>query len=599
MVRLLSRESEVTKTRFAHKLPFGATLSDDGRRTRFRLWAPSAERVQLRIQNGETTEMTPVDDGWFELETAAPPGTRYKYVLPNSLGVPDPASRLQDGDVHGWSVVVDPRAHEWHNVTWTGRPWHEAIVYEVHAGVMGGFDGLANALPHLQEIGITAVEILPIADFPGRRNWGYDGVLPYAPDEAYGTPGELKTLIDKAHGLGLIMILDVVYNHFGPDGAYLHVYAREFFDEAKHTPWGAAIDFTKPEVREYFIENALYWLMEYRFDGLRFDAVHAIEDKTFLRALAYAIRTRVEPGRQICLVLEHEGNKASLIGGGDLFDAQWADDAHHCWHVMLTGEREGYYADFADASTLLAKALAEGFAYQGQTSPRGKRRGEPSAQLPPRAFVFCLQNHDQIGNRAMGERLTQLADPEALRAAAAVLLLAPEIPMLFMGEEYGSRAPFLYFTDHHDELAELVRNGRRTEFAHFAAFTDPKKREQIPDPNAPETFELSIPDRADADPRTEAHYLILLALRNRHIIPRIPGTTSLGAGPVGDTGVLARWSMGDGSELIIASNLGGRPLPMDAVDGPLLFESRKGDADSARNGRLPARCTVAFLQERT
>jgi len=219
--------------------------------------------------------------------------------------------------------------------------------------------------------------------------------------------------------------------------------------------------------------------------------------------------------------------------------------------------------------------------------------------LPPTAFVFCLQNHDQIGNRAMGERLTQLADPEALRAAAAVLLLAPEIPMLFAGEEFGSRAPFLFFTDHNEELAKLVREGRRKEFEHFAAFADPKRREQIPDPNASATFELSLPDRADADPRTEAHYRILLGLRHRHIIPRIPGTTSLGAAPVGDTGVLARWSLGDGAELIIASNLGATPLSIDAVDGSTLFESRVGDADAVRNGRLPARCTVAFMQERT
>ncbi|HEX3349863.1 MAG TPA: malto-oligosyltrehalose trehalohydrolase [Acetobacteraceae bacterium] len=587
----------MTKTRFVHKLPFGATLSDDGETTRFRIWAPSVPSIRLVLDSVAEYPMQGTGGGWHELVTEATAGTRYRYLLPDGLVVPDPGSRRQDGDVHGWSVVVDPTAHEWHSVTWTGRPWHEAIVYELHAGAMGGFDGIGDALPGLAELGITAIEMMPIADFPGRRNWGYDGVLPYAPDEAYGTIGELKTLIDKAHGHGLMMLLDVVYNHFGPDGAYLHVYAREFFDEAKHTPWGAAIDFHRPEVREYFIENAIYWLNEYRFDGLRFDAVHAIEDETFLHDLARAIRTRIEPGRQVCLVLEHGGNKASLLGGGNRFDAQWADDAHHCWHVLLTGEHEGYYADYTDAAALLAKALSEGFAYQGQKSPRGRIRGEPSASLPSDAFVFCLQNHDQIGNRAFGERLTQLADPEALRAAAAMLLLAPEIPMLFMGEEYGARAPFLYFTDHTPELAKLVRDGRRKEFAHFAAFADPNRREQIPDPNAPATFELSIPDRADADPRTEAHYRILLGIRHRHIIPRLPGTTSLGAAPVGDTGVLARWTMGDGAELIIASNVGGQPLQMDAVDAPMLFESRGGDADSVRNGRLPARCTVAFMQE--
>ena len=582
---------------FAHPLPFGAEPQTNGQ-TLFRIWAPSVPSLEIEIDGAPARAMNQGQAGWFELSVPCGPATRYRYRMPDGTAVPDPASRRQDGDVHGWSVVVDPRAHEWYNVTWTGRPWHEAIVYELHAGAMGGFSGIGDQLERLRDIGFTAIEIMPIADFPGRHNWGYDGVLPYAPDEAYGTPGELKALIDRAHGLGLSVMLDVVYNHFGPDGAYLHAYAKEFFDEGKHTPWGAAIDFRRPEVSDYFIQNALYWLNEYRFDGLRFDAVHAIAEPGFLPKMARAIRAGVESGREIALVLEHEGNKSSLLEG--LFDAQWADDAHHCFHVLLTGESEGYYEDFANPAEQLARCLREGFAYQGETSPHiGKPRGEPSGHLPTTAFVYCLQNHDQVGNRAMGERLTQLADPGALAAATALLLLAPMIPLVFMGEESGSHVPFLFFTDHNLDLAKLVREGRRKEFAHFAAFADPHRREQIPDPNAPETFKLSVPDAADGDLTVTALYRVLLGLRTRHIVPRLKGCRSVGAMALGATGVVARWIMGDGAELVLATNFGAEALSLDALDGPTLFESRPGDAERVREGQLPARATVAFLLERT
>jgi maltooligosyltrehalose trehalohydrolase len=372
------------------------------------------------------------------------------------------------------------------------------VIYELPPGTFGGFDGIRAELPRLAALGVTVIELMPIADFPGQHNWGYDGVLPYAPDAAYGTPEALKALVDAAHGLGLMVMLDVVYNHFGPDGAYLHAYAKSFFREDLHTPWGAAIDFDRPEVQQYFEQNALYWLMEYRFDGLRFDAVHAIGSPAFLDQLAAFLRSGVEPGRYIHLVLEHEGNAArhlreSATAPG--FDAQWTDDVHHCLHVLLTGEDEGYYEDFRDPINQLARCMAEGFAYQGEISPHsGKPRGEPSGHLPSTSFVICLQNHDQIGNRAMGDRLTMLANPQGLRAATALLLLAPFIPLLFMGEEVFSKTPFLFFTDHNDELAELVRNGRREEFKHFAAFQDPERRERIPDPNAASTFTASIPE---------------------------------------------------------------------------------------------------------
>ena len=578
---------------FAQPLPFGATPRPDGS-TRFRLWAPSVVGVAVQLDDGTTVPMQEEGGGWHVAELPCGPGTRYRYRLPDGMLVPDPASRLQHGDVHGWSVVVDPRAHEWHFGNWRGRPWHEAVIYELHAGALGGFRGVSEKLEGLRDLGITAIELMPIADFPGAHNWGYDGVLPFAPDEAYGSPDELKAMIDRAHALGLMVILDVVHNHFGPDGNFLPVYAEAFFDEGVHTPWGAAIAFGRREVREFFTQNALYWLNEYRFDGLRFDATHAIAPQQALLDLAEGIRGGVDPDRYVHLILEHEGNRASLLGERR-FDAQWADDFHHCVHVLLTGETEGYYRDYPDPAGKLAVALREGFVYQGQVSPRGKTRGEHSTDLPPTCFVFCLQNHDQIGNRAFGERLTLLADAEALRAAQALLLLSPYIPLLFMGEEYGSGAPFLYFTDHNPELARLVREGRRKEFAHFAAFADERQRERIPDPNAPGTFAMSIPDPTDADPRTLAQTRLLLDLRARHIAPRIPGARSLMAGPLGDTGVLARWVMGDGDELAIACNLGATPLPIDPVAGPTLFESRNGDADAVCAGRLPARCTVAFL----
>ncbi len=583
---------------YSHRLAFGANLQADGDTT-FRLWAPACETMGLVLKDQPPVAMRAAGDGWFEAAVPAPAGTRYKYRMPDGLEVPDPASRLQDGDVHGFSVVIDPTEHEWHNTDWTGRPWHEAVIYELHPGLMGGFVGIGDHLERLRDIGFTAVELMPVNDFPGDRNWGYDGVLPYAPDTAYGTPGQLKTLVDRAHGLGLLIYLDVVYNHFGPDGAYIHAYAgNQFFNEDKHTPWGAAIAHERQPVRDYFIQNAIYWIMEYRFDGIRFDALHAILDKSFPDDLAIAIRAAAEPGRHVNLIMEHESNHADHLAPGKM-DAQWTDDTHHCFHVLLTGETEGYYADYKDAAAKLARALSEGFVFQGETNHEGRQRGQPSKHLPTTAFIIFLQNHDQIGNRAMGDRLTTLADPEALRAATALLLLAPQIPMLFMGDEYGTNAPFLFFTDHHDELADAVREGRRREFAGFASFADEKRRAQIPDPNAIETYQLSRPESGDHDPDMAAEMRVLLGLRRRHIVGRIPGAASLGAAPLGTAGVVARWAMGDGAELVIASNFGAEPLAVDPVDGPLLFESRKGDAARFADGQLPARSTVAYLLERT
>jgi maltooligosyltrehalose trehalohydrolase len=455
---------------------------------------------------------------------------------------------------------------------------------------MGGFDGIASRVKAFAALGVTAIELMPVADFPGRHNWGYDGVLPYAPDRAYGTPDQLRALVDAAHGAGLMVLLDVVYNHFGPDGAYLHAYAKPFFDEGVHTPWGAAIDFKRPEVRRFFIDNALMWVRDYRIDGLRFDAVHAISPPAFLPELAAAIREGA--GGPVHLVLEHEGNMASLLRGPaeKLFDAQWADDWHHCLHVLLTGESEGYYESFQKPAEQLARAMAEGFVYQGEISPHHHEpRGEPSGDLPPTAFVVCLQNHDQIGNRAMGERLATLAHPQALAAATTLLLLSPSIPLLFMGEAEGTRAPFLFFTDHNDDLAALVREGRRREFAHFAAFQDEARRALIPDPNAPSTFAASVPDQGDES--VLALHRTLLALRARLVTPGIPGCRSAGARALDGQAVCGGWHLGNGTTLTLAANFGAAPVVFARPPGELVFASAPELAD----GRLPPRTTLAYL----
>jgi maltooligosyltrehalose trehalohydrolase len=549
-------------TRFAQPLAFGAELVGDAR-ARFRLWAPDAGRVELELHpssHGRGVQMRRSSDGWFIVEAEARPGDRYGFRIDGDLFVPDPASRAQAEGVHGPSVLVDPRAYAWRTPGWKGRPFAEAVIYELHVGLCGGFEGVATRLPALRDLGVTAVELMPVGEFPGARGWGYDGVLPYAPEGAYGPPEALKALVDRAHELGLAVLLDVVYNHFGPDGAYLHAYARRFFREDRHTPWGGAMDFRQAPVRRYFVDNALYWLNEYRFDGLRLDAVHAYADPGFLRRLGEEIRRSVEPDRSVWLILENEANTASVLGGRP-FDAQWNDDVHHCLHVLLTGEHHGYYGDFADRpADRLARALREGFVYQGDRTRRGGPRGEPSAGLPVTAFVDCLQNHDQVGNRALGERLTVLADPEELKAAVALLLLSPHIPMIFMGEEVGTRSPFLYFTDHGPDLAKAVREGRRKEFADFPGFGDRKARERIPDPNAPETFERSRPEPAPDADAWRGLYRSLLALRHDLVVPRLAGACAVEAEATGERSVRAAWRLGDGAVLTLALSLDGTPL---------------------------------------
>jgi maltooligosyltrehalose trehalohydrolase len=572
---------------------FGARLTADG--ATFRLWAPAAKRVDVLL--GKSHALARGDDGWFSADIAGvKAGTRYKFRIDDEIDVPDPASAFQPDDISGPSEVIDHGAYPWRATGWRGRPWQETVLLESHVGTFtpeGTYRAMIGKLDHLVATGITALELMPLADFAGSRNWGYDGVLWYAPDSAYGRPDDLKTLIDEAHQRGLMVFLDVVYNHFGPEGNYLGRYAPTFFTEAQ-TPWGSAIDYRVREVRAFAIENALYWLREYRFDGLRLDAVHAISEPgeiSMLHDLSRAAgELAVETGRHIHLVLENDDNAASLLDVGEdpprgKYRAQWNDDYHHAWHVLLTGETQGYYGDYAKSPLRdITRALASGFVYQGEASAHrgGQLRGEPSGALAPTAFVNFLQNHDQIGNRALGDRLENIAKPKAIEAALAITLLTPMVPMLFMGEEWGSKAPFPFFCDFQGDLANAVRQGRRKEFSGAYA----KYGDEIPDPLEESTFQSAVLDwdaRNDAaGGRRLALVRDLLAIRRREIIPRLAGA-AFGEAQAADDGLLtAIWRMGDGTTLSLLANLSDREIirPNGASKGTLIWGSEL-------NGSIP------------
>lgn len=590
---------------------FGAQLlraSHGADHTRFRLWAPSVQSAGVLI-NDVIHPLQAQANGWYQSDIPCGAGTHYKFETTDQEGkvlrFADPASRAQAGDVHDASIVVDPFAYQWQFPLWHGRPWHETVLYELHVGVLGGFEAVQHRLAGLAELGITAIELMPVADFPGPRNWGYDGVLPYAPDAAYGTPEQLKALIDTAHGLGMMVFLDVVYNHFGPDGNYLSAYAQPFFRDDIHTPWGQAIDFRKREVRDFFTENALYWLSEYRFDGLRFDAVHMISEQDWLVEMGQRVRQEMHKDRHVHLVLEHDGNAAHLLGNTPdaPFNAQWNDDGHHVLHTLLTGESDHYYRDYSDqAAEKLARCLAEGFIYQGErTLTRNEPRGQTSAHLPSSAFVLFIQNHDQIGNRAYGDRLTNLARPSALRAAMALVLLSPQIPLLFMGDEIGATQPFLFFTSHEEELAQAVRDGRRQEFSGFAAFSDAQQIENIPDPNHVDTFMRSIPLAGDQAPEWRTWISSLLRIRSTQLFHHLKECRALDARVLGDAAVAARWQLSKGKILTIALNLAATDVTVKLDDiaktggTDLLFETSGTLAALARDC-LPADSFIALLE---
>ena len=470
----------------------GATLIAPDR-CEFRVWAPIRDRVELRI-GWRTLPMKKDADGYHQAIVEARPGTRYSYVL-DGVARPDPASRFQPESVHGASEVVS-RDFDWHDAQWKGIALQDYVIYELHVGTFtpeGTFEAIIPKLDALKDLGVTAIGLLPIGQFPGTRNWGYDGVYISAAQNSYGGPLGVKRLIDAAHQRGLAVILDVVYNHLGPEGNYLREFGPYFTDRYK-TPWGEALNFDGPQsdhVRWFFIHNALMWIDEFHVDALRVDAVHAISDHSaepFLQDLTTAVRQRKrELGRHIYTIAESDLNDPRVITPKESlglgFDSQWSDDLHHSLHALLTGERSGYYIGYGSASDL-ARTMATGYLYTGQHSVyRGRRYGLEPKTKDGAQFVVCTQNHDQVGNRMLGERLSTLVSPEKLRLAAAVVILSPFLPMLFMGEEYGETAPFQYFTSHSDEdLIDSVRRGRREEFDDFDWKGEP------PDPHDEQTF---------------------------------------------------------------------------------------------------------------
>ncbi len=564
---------------------FGAKLTANG--AIFRIWSPAAKCVDLMLDRPHP--LTRAADGWFEVEMpGVKAGTRYKFCIDNEIDVPDPASAFQPEDVFGPSEVIDHAAYRWRSENWRGRPWHETVLLEAHVGAFtaeGTYRAMIDKLDHLVKTGITALELMPIGDFAGRRNWGYDGVLWYAPDSAYGRPEDLKLLIDEAHLRGIMVFLDVVYNHFGPEGNYLARYAPAFFTDAQ-TPWGSVIDYRVPQVRAFAIENALYWLDEYRFDGLRLDAVHAITvsgDIPMLHDLSLAAgQLAAETGRHTHLVLENGENRAGLLDPiqdppRGTYRAQWNDDYHHAWHVKLTREKQGYYGDY-QLSPLhdIARSLRSGFVYQGEASSfrGGTPRGEPSGSLSPTAFVNFLQNHDQIGNRALGDRLETQAKPEAIEAALAITLLAPFIPMLFMGEEWGSKIPFPFFCDFKGGLAVAVREGRRREYAWaYAGYGA-----GVPDPLGETTFQSAKLDWDNSHgSKRLALVRDLLNVRRREIVPRLAGAR-FGKADASDEGLLvAWWHVDGGQKLKLTANLSDMPIAVSKQgDGTPIWGGEPG-----------------------
>ncbi|MCL2430397.1 MAG: malto-oligosyltrehalose trehalohydrolase [Alphaproteobacteria bacterium] len=574
------------------ELQFGAKLHADG--VAFRLWAPGARRVEVMLDRAHPMEKQP--HGWY---AANVPGLRagalYKFRIDGETEVADPASCFQPQDVHGPSEIIDHAAFAWHTPQWRGRPWGEAVILEIHVGAFtpdGTFRAAIERLDALVDVGVTAIELMPLADTAGGRNWGYDGVLLFAPDSCYGRPDDLRALVDAAHARGLMVLLDVVYNHLGPEGNDLARYAPAFFAPAQ-TPWGAAIDYRVPQVRAFAVENALHWLARYRFDGLRLDAVHAITEPgepSILEELSRVVGAfAAASGRRIHLVLENDANRASLLDPeaevpAGKYRAQWNDDHHHAWHVLLTGETAGHYQDYAaDPRRAIARVLASGFAFQGEASAHrgGRGRGEASDHLPPFAFVNFLQNHDQIGNRPLGDRLTTQVGSAPLAAALAVLLLLPMPPLLFMGEEWGSRRPFPFFCDLPEPLATAVRKGRRAEFrAAYAALGD-----EIPDPLAEDTFRSAVLDweARDAPEGRERLALVrdLIAVRRREIVPELSFARFGSAQWCGDV-LTAHWGLNPGRALLLVANLSDR-----AADRPRHFHCGR----PIWGGAAPARLT--------
>jgi maltooligosyltrehalose trehalohydrolase len=560
------------------KLSFGANLTGSG--TEFRVWAPGHERVEVVLYGPDAEAVHPLEHeggGWFSaVVDGVGAGARYRYRLDGGDAFPDPASRAQPDGVHEPSEVVDPSAFRWTDGEWRGVPVEDLVIYELHVGTFtreGTFDAAIARLDELVDLGVTAIEPMPVASFPGGRNWGYDGVDLFAPDASYGGPEGLRRLVDAAHARGLAVILDVVYNHLGPEGNYLHTFTSgRYFTDRHKTPWGDAVNVDGPDsaaVREFIIQNALHWAHEYHVDGLRLDATHAILDDSPVHVLAEMetrVRESLPAGRSFVFMAEDERNERRVVlpqtDGGWGLHGVWADDFHHQVRRLIAGDHEAYFADYGGTIPELAETLRKGWFYEGQPScNHGCPRGTPAEGIPPTAFVHCIQNHDQVGNRAMGDRLHHAVELAPVRAAAALLLLSPYTPLLWMGQEWAASAPFQYFTDHPEELGKLVTEGRRQEFGKFSAFADPEVRERIPDPQAAETFARS---KLDWDERGRmphsgmlSFYRALIHLRRTHPALRRRDRDAFSVAALGEDAIALRRQGDAGCALLLVASFTG------------------------------------------
>jgi len=531
-------------------------------------------------------EMPARGDGYFEVSVPGlSHGALYWFVV-NGKALPDPYARWLPQGVHGPASVVVPRYALQHLPP--VRPLSEQVLYELHVGTFteqGTFDAARKRLPALVELGVTTIELMPVAAFAGERGWGYDGVALYAPHAAYGTPDELRELVDAAHGLGLLVVLDVVYNHFGPSGNYLAQYAESYFSSEFENAWGKAPNFRDAALRALVVENARYWLREFGFDGLRLDATHALFDPSPKHVLLELAEVAHELTPPQLLIAEDERNQASLVTLLGL-DAVWADDFHHQIRVTLTHERQGYYADFEPSAAGVAAVINRGWLYTGQRRPsNGRARGGPADELPASAFVYCIQNHDQIGNRALGDRLSSRVSAEAYRAASLLLLFLPMTPLLFMGQEWGARTPFLYFTDHDAELGQRIRAGRRREFAAFPEFADPAANERIPDPQALATFQASKlrwAEREVAEHReTLALYQQAIALRHSDEVLANSTREQLLAEASNDVLMVHRWHAN--ARRVLVMNFGIDPVQLESIAPQLRLRNSRALIKSSAN----------------
>ena len=568
------------------RLPVGAEPSPKiGRGVHFRVWAPHAETLEVVVEGGEATGLEREPDGYFSgVVDAAGPGTRYRYRLDHRAAYADPASRYQPEGVHGPSEVVDSTGFAWTDAGWTGVTPANRVVYELHVGTFtreGTWAAAARELPRLAADGINVIEMMPVAEFPGAFGWGYDGVFLFAPTRLYGAPDDLRRFVDRAHAVGIGVILDVVYNHLGPDGCVLRHYAPEYFTDRYANEWGDAVNFDGDRaeaVREFFVSNAAYWIDEFHFDGLRVDATQQMFDASAEHVLAAIARAAREAGRErsVLLVAENEPQHVRLTRpperGGYGFDALWNDDFHHSARVALTGRREAYYIDYAGRPQEFVSAVKRGFLYQGQYySWQKKARGTPTCDVPSSAFVAYLQNHDQVANSARGERLHALSAPGCWRALTAVLLLGPATPMLFQGQEFAASAPFLFFADHHDELARLVRKGRGEFLKQFASIATAEVAGALADPGDRATFERCKLDFTERERHAEAYALHcdLLRLRRDDAVFAAQGAHGVDGAVLGDDAFVVRFFGERDDDRLMLVNLG-VDLVLDILPEPLL-----------------------------